>query len=318
SFATIHGSVPAFASTNADGSTVGASVTFSSSVTDSVNLSSYVFSTNASGSWANTSYALGGNATSATARHVLVLPASQVTVSWRFYANNTQGGMSDTGVLNLSVTAAAATPEPTVAATPKALPTIPPSLVKATPTPTPTATPAPTPVPTSTPTPTATPAPEPKREGTLSTLTLEAADALLGISPTGLVVSVASENASVFLSSNFTNAGDEVTVLLQAHLNGSSGEYDLFSQPVTVGAGETVPLSTQTAGVPGGIYAVLAEVRDADTGAVLSNQEMNLDVRTISGRVLSEDGPALLGGAVLLLGLGGLLAARLHVLKADL
>ncbi len=309
SFSTIHGSVPSFSSVSASGSTAGVSVTFSATVTDSVNLSAYVFSTNASGSWANTTHLLGGNATSATASHVLVLPSSFVSVAWLFYANNTQGGFSASAEQSLSV-AAAPTPMPTVAPTP--VPTVPPALVKktSTPTPPPTATVQATPKPAATPSPSPTPTPAPRREGTLSALTLDAPEAEFGISPTGLVVSVSNENASVRLSSNFTNAGDEVTVLLQAHLNGSAGEFDLYSEPVTVPAGQSVAFSTLPQEVPGGVYDVSGAVVDADTGVFLSTQQMRIDVRTISGRVLSTDGPALLGMALLLLGLGGFLASR--------
>jgi hypothetical protein len=247
----------------------------------------------------------------------LVLPSSVATVSWLFYANNSQGGLSVMAVQNVSVSAPAATPIPTATIVPTPIATIPPSLVKATPTPTPTANVQATAtlLPAATPTPSAIV--EPKREGKLLPLTLEAQNAEYGISPSGLVVSVAGLNASVVFTSNFTNNGDDVTVLLQAHLSGSTQEYDLYSQPVSVKKGDTVSLSTEPLGVIGGLYEVVGEVVDADTQMVLSTQSARIDVRTISGRVLSQDGPVLLGLTLLLFGAGGLITLRMRELEKE-
>jgi|GEM_PF-2773026 len=318
-FRTQPSSYPSPSLVQANGTLAGSFVRFSSFWTDPLALSTYVFSTNASGTWTNSTYAFNGS----YGNHSLTLPSTAVTFAWQFYANNSQNAWNATALqyLTVSVPAATATPTPTTtptatpvptaAPTATAVPTIPPELVNPTATPAPTAEPVPavkttaSDAPVATAAPTAAPAPT--FSGVMEDFVLDALRADFGLSPTGLVIGVDAPAANVTLSSNFTNQGDELTVQLVADLNGSSS-IQLSSQPATVGSGGRMLLQTIPQAVPPGVYDVTGRVIALESGQVLS--EKKLKVRVASRFI--PDTPALSGLLVVLLAAAVLLGGQLR------
>lgn len=296
---------------------------FSAFWTDSLNLSHYIFSTNLSGAWVNTTYAFNGS----YSNHSMILPGTATNLYWQFFANNSQNAFNQTPIQNLTVQVPGPTPSPTAspvldpASTP--FPTIPPNLVKATPTPS--VEPTPTPVPVEEPVAAqATATPPLNFSGLLADLVVNAADAVFGLSPEGLLVELNSSNASVSFSSLFNNTGSGVTVVLTSELTGDSGVFQLKSDPVTVRSGQAVILQTRPHVVPSGVYDVKAEVVNLEAGSVLStSQKLRVHVKTpaeqgtLTALFSGQSAPAAFGGLALVLGIGLFLVAQLASLKKE-
>lgn len=331
-FLTLPSSYPTPSQIGANGTAANTVVRFSALWSDSLNLSYYVFSTNASGSWANATYAFNGS----YSNHSFTLPSSAVTVAWLFYANNSQGGMNKTAQQNLTVVVpitATPTPVPTVTPTPvptatpvpivTPVPTVPPELVQSTPTP--------TPAPAASVAPVATAAPsanEPLLNSTvaggMSDVILDAPDADFALSPTGLVIGVQSSKATVVFSSNFTNRGDNVTVLLRAELNATDADNAtvtlvLSSLPTDLESNQTALLQTVPTAVPPGAYHLTAQVLDSATGRVLDSRTLQIQVKSASttGYATQNASPALFGFWVVLMGVSALVLGQLSSLKKE-
>ncbi len=324
-FRTLPSSYPSPSQIQFNSSAAGSFARFSAYWTDSLNLSHYVFSTNASGTWANATYTFNGS----YSNHSFTLPSTALTVSWLFYANNSQNGLNQTPVQNFTVVVSAV-------ATPTSTPT---------PTPVPTATPVPsaTPVPTAapavpstvpTPTPAAAPTPEPVAgaaaamtfsnwSGQMTDLVLDAQEAEFALSPTGLVIGVSERQAKIMLYSNFSNTGQNVTVRLRAvivstKLNSSGSELELVSEPTFVANNQTLLLQTRSASVPPGDYDVIGQVLAADSGQVLDSRILKMHVASsYTGRVVDQSSPALTGILVVFLVIGAIVAGQLNAVKKE-
>ncbi|MBI2445981.1 hypothetical protein HYV43_06345 [Candidatus Micrarchaeota archaeon] len=322
-FRTLPSSYPSPSQIGANGSATGTLVRFSAYWSDSLNLSYYVFSSNASGAWANATYTFNGS----YSNHSLTLPSTAVTVAWLFYANNSQNAQNATALQSLSVIVptSTATPVPTVTATPAptavpsatAMPTIPPELLHPTATPQPTATAQPTPQGVAD---SSAPAPTPASitatlAGIMGDLVLDAANADFALSPTGLVIGVNASKADVVLFTNFTNQGDELTIQLEVDLNGSSGAIQLSSQPTTVETGRMRMLETVPQAVTPGEYDVVGKIVAVDSGQVLDQKSLKL--RVASTYAPSSDTPALTGFLVVLLAVSAVLAGQLNSVKKE-
>lgn len=324
-FRTLASSYPVPSQIGANGSVASTNVRFSAFWSDSLNLSYYVFSTNLSGSWANASFAFNGSSYS---NHSFVLPATSVTIYWLFYANNSQGGLNQTPLQSLTVAVPAVvtvtpTPVPTVLPT-ATLPaaTVVPTTAPTTAPPTPTL--VPTVTPTTTPSPTPTAVPVLNASGKMSGLILDALQANFSLSPTGLVIGVSERQATVILSSNFTNTGSEnVTVILRAFvlaadLNSSSSEFELRSQPLLVPANQTSFIQTTPALLPSGEYELVGQVLSAESGQVLDSQILKIRVTSYyAANATASSSPALAGFIVVILAVGALVAGQLNAVRNE-
>ncbi|MBI4360917.1 hypothetical protein HY572_04060 [Candidatus Micrarchaeota archaeon] len=321
SFATKPSSYPSPSQIQNINSTASLPALFSAFWTDSLNLSHYVFSTNVSGSWVNTTYAFNGS----YSNHSMILPSTAMTIAWQFFANNSQNAFNFTPVKNVTVQlpAPSATPTPAVA-TP--FPTIPPQLVKATPTPeAPAATPTPTLAPVEEASAEALPSAPPNFSGQLVELVVNAEGAEFGLSPEGLLVSLVAPNATVSFASQFNNTGSGVTVVLRSELTGDSGVLLLESDPVTVRSGQSIHLETRPQTVPSGVYDVKAEVVNLEAGTVLFAttgprvhiQSTAKAQNAFTGLFSGGDASVAFGGLALVLGVGVFLVQQLASLKKE-
>src|SRR3989344_5475814 len=87
-------------------------ITMNITIADNIELSSYIFSWNDTGSWANNSaVSISGSPYSATTSESITANSGTV-VSWRYYANDTSGNKAASGLYNFTV---AATPADTSA-----------------------------------------------------------------------------------------------------------------------------------------------------------------------------------------------------------
>ncbi len=78
-------------------------VLFNTTWADNVELAGYVFSTNLSGSWANTSYIPFGGTSNVSENVSLITANAGSVVGWYFWANDTSGNSNQTGVQNFTV-----------------------------------------------------------------------------------------------------------------------------------------------------------------------------------------------------------------------
>ncbi len=316
SFFTLPSSTPSGTTHTANSSVGGNWVLFTVPFTDAAGLSYYLFSSNATGSFVNTTpVAFTGGS---SANHSMLLNSNAYTLSWQMWANNSQGAWGTTQVWNHAVSAP-------VTVTPTPLPTIPAALV---PTPIPTAPPALTPTPapvvqatSSTP----TPVPEGAKNDSSAALVLNQSDLLNGtmnefvlvspenasvaLSPTGLVVGVDTLEAPLRFSTNFTNLGIPTEILFVVNLSGPDLQVSLSSPAANVTQGEQIFLQTKGADLPSGTYRAVGSVVDVSSGKVLDTKALVVNVESSA---TSAESAAISGLMVALLGVSVLILFQLQ------